>query len=185
MEKFMNRRRNYYIKKKFQRNFIMKFCFLVALGSVISGLIIYAMSRATVTTSFENSRLIIKSTADFILPAVMLSGAVVILLTGLATIAITLLTSHKIAGPLYRLEKDVDEVARGNLRMAFKLRQGDEIKALAASLNNMVRELKVRAADIKNAAEDLDSITASKPEIPSEIREKVRRICALSDRFTT
>ena len=65
-----NRRRNYFIKKRFQTNFIIKFCALVAIGSIISGTIIYLMSRAALTTTFENSRLAIKSTADYILPAV-------------------------------------------------------------------------------------------------------------------
>ena len=134
MDNFGNRRRNYYIDREFQTIFILKFCGLIAIGSIISGLIIYAMSRATVTTTFENSRLTIKSTADFILPAVLLSGAVVIILIGLATIIMTLFISHKIAGPLYRLDKDVQEVTSGNLRMVFHLRAGDEIRPLAASL---------------------------------------------------
>jgi len=185
MANFNNRRRNYYIKKEFQRNFIMKFCFLVALGSLISGAIIYAMSRATVTTTFENSRLVIKSTADFILPSVLLSSAVVMISIGFVTILITLLTSHKIAGPLYRLEKDVDEVAAGNLKMAFGLRQGDEIKALAASLNNMVRELRGRVTDIKSAAKDLAVEVDTKPDVSAGIKKKVKHICELSDKFST
>jgi len=110
-----NRRHNYFIKKEFQRNFIIKFCTLVVIGAALSGGIIYTLSKSTVTTTFENSRLMIKSTADFILPSVLLASAVVIAVIGLATIAITLFTSHRIAGPLYRLEKDVEEVAAGNL----------------------------------------------------------------------
>lgn len=157
MEMFQNRRRNYFIKKEFQRNFIIKFCILVILGSLISGAIIYSMSKATVTTTFENSRLTIKSTADFILPAVLLSSAVVIVSIGLATIVITLFTSHKIAGPLYRMEKDVQEVTSGNLKIRFNLRQGDEIKPLAASLDTMVQILRTRIAIIKDAICELES----------------------------
>ncbi|MDO8525289.1 MAG: hypothetical protein Q7S07_02235, partial [Candidatus Omnitrophota bacterium] len=78
MDDCRNRRRQYYIKKEFQRNFILKFCLLVLTGSVISGVIVYLMSRATVTTSFEGLRLVIKSTADYILPAVLLSGMIVV-----------------------------------------------------------------------------------------------------------
>jgi nitrogen fixation/metabolism regulation signal transduction histidine kinase len=124
-EKFKNRRRNYFIKKKFQRDFILKFCGLVVGGSIISGVIIFMMSKNTLTSAFENSRLVIKSTADFILPAVCLSSAVVLILVGLAAIMITLFTSHKIAGPLYRMEQDVKEVAGGNLKIKFNLRGSD------------------------------------------------------------
>jgi len=157
-EKFSNRRRNYFIKKEFQRNFIIKFCTLVVIGALISGAIIYFMSKSTVTTTFENSRLAIKSTADYILPAVLLSGAVVIVLIGLATIAITLFTSHKIAGPLYRMEKDVSEVARGNLAIRFNLRIGDELKPLAAGLDSMARALREDLAQAKDALHDLESV---------------------------
>ncbi|NQS99742.1 MAG: hypothetical protein HQ595_01550, partial [Candidatus Omnitrophica bacterium] len=114
-----NRRTTYFIKRKFQRNFIIKFCVLVIGGSALSGVLIYSMSKSTVTTTFENCRLTIKSTADFILPAVLLSGLIVIVFIGLATVAVTLFTSHRIAGPLYRLEQDVTEISCGNLKKRF------------------------------------------------------------------
>ena len=181
---FDNRRRNYYIKKKFQRNFILKFCALVILGSIVSGLIIYVMSRATLTTTFENSRLTIKSTADFILPAVLLSSIIVIVSTCGAAIFITLFTSHKIAGPLYRMEKDVQEVTSGNLDMRFSLRQGDELKALAVSLDTMVLTLKNRIADIKNNVYELESsLGLAKSVMSGEAQDRLQRLRELVDRF--
>ncbi len=181
MEDFKNRRRNYYIDKEFQTIFILKFCSLIVIGCVISGLIIYAMSRATVTTTFENSRLTIKSTADFILPAVLLSGAVVIVLIGLATIIMTLFISHKIAGPLYRLDKDVQEITAGNLRVIFRLRTGDELKPLVGSMNDMTNTLRTRIAEAKNGLEGLESYSG----LPSEAREKLRKVKESLGKFTT
>ena len=139
---FKNRRKNYFIKKKFQRNFIIKFCALVIIEAIIFGAIVYMMSKATVTTTFEDSRLVIKSTADFILPTILLGSAAVIVFTGLITVIITLFTSHRIAGPLYSMEKDIEEVASGNLKKKFDLRQEDEIKELAASLDKMTQTLR-------------------------------------------
>ncbi|MFA5410661.1 MAG: hypothetical protein WC321_02210 [Candidatus Omnitrophota bacterium] len=155
---FQNRRRNYFIKKKFQMDFILKFCGLVVAGSIISGGIIFLMSKSTLTTAFENSRLVIKSTADFVMPAVLLGSCVVVLLVGLATIFITLFTSHKIAGPLYRMEQDVKDVAVGNLKMKFHLRQGDELKGMAESLEAMARNLQSRIAAIKSGFAELESV---------------------------
>lgn len=172
MEKIKNRRRNYYIKKRFQRNFIIKFCALVAMGSMISGFIIYYMSRTTVCTTFENSKLIIKSTADFILPAVLLSSVISIILIGIAAIIVTLLTSHKIAGPLYRLEKDVQEITSGNLKIAFRLRTGDEIRPLAVSLNDMVAAIRDRIAEVNKSLDNLESSS----ELSAKGEEKVRRM---------
>lgn len=145
----MERRKNYFINRQFQEKFIIKFCLLVIAGALISGSLIYAMSAKTVTTVFENSRLEIKNTADYILPAVFLSGILMIGLIGLATIVVTLFTSHRIAGPLYALERDIKEIARGNLAVSFHLRTGDEIKPLAEALNFMTEALRSRILSLR------------------------------------
>lgn len=180
------RRKNYYINKEFQRNFILKFCLLVLIGSLISGIIIYSMSRATVTTTFENSKLTIKSTADFILPAVLLASAVVILAIGIAAIAITLFTSHRIAGPLYRIEKDINEITAGNLNIAFNLRHGDEIKPIAASLNRMVRSVKEKVVAVKQDLIQLeDEVNKSPNPVSEKIKDRIELAKSAINKFNT
>jgi methyl-accepting chemotaxis protein len=142
MDKTFNKRRKiYYIKKEFQMIFIIKFCLLVILGAIVSGAVIYLVSQGSATTVFENSRIRIKSTADFILPAVLLSTAVVTVLVGLASVIVTLYTSHKIAGPIYRIEKDLEKVMLGDLRVKFNLRKKDQLQALAAMIEALVGNL--------------------------------------------
>ncbi|MFA5146600.1 MAG: methyl-accepting chemotaxis protein [Candidatus Omnitrophota bacterium] len=185
-----NRRRNYFIKKRFQTSFIIKFCSLVVLGAVISGAIIYAMSKATVTTTFDDSRLTIKSTADFILPAVLLASAVVIIVIGLATIVMTLFTSHRIAGPLYRMEKDVGHVALGNFNKRFSLRHGDEIKPLAESLDAMVSMLRVEINTIKDLVRELNSDAAAIEKddgvkLPPRFKKRLADLMTVIEKFKT
>lgn len=175
----INRRKQFFIKKKFQFDFIIQFCVLVMIGSFISGLVIYLMSKSTVTTAFENSRLTIKSTADFILPAVLLGSAMVIVLIGLATVWITLFTSHRIAGPLYRMEEDVEKVAGGNLKVKFHLRDNDELKRLAASLDKMTESLKSSMALIKETVAELDD------RVTPELKPKLESLKAAVNKFTT
>ncbi len=177
MEDYKNRRKNYYIKKKFQSSFILKFCLLVLAGSLISGAIVYWMSRATVTTSFENLRLVMKSTADFMLPAVFLSSAIVIVVIGIATVFITLFTSHKIAGPLYRIEKDVNEVASGDLRKEFNLRAGDEIRPIIDALNLMTHFLRDEVVSFKAGIDELERM-AAKGSLPAEAKAKIEALKA-------
>ena len=181
MENYKNRRRNFYIDKQFQGKFIIKFCSLIVIGSMISSAIIYAMSRSTVCTSFENSKLLIRSTADFILPTVLLSSLISVILIGLATIAVTLFTSHKIAGPLYRLDKDVQEITAGNLKIAFRLRAGDEIRPLAVSLGDMVAVTRARIVEIKK---DLDNFELSADLKPEE-KKKLGKARESLEKFKT
>ena len=179
-EQWQGRRKNYFIDKKFQSLFIIKFCALMVLGSIISGVIVYLMSRSTVTTSFDNLRLVIRSTADFILPAVLLSSIVVVTIIGMATIAITLFTSHRIAGPLYRVAKDLEEVVSGNLMKKFSLRKADELKALAEGLNNLTQTLKDDVGEIKNGINEIDAILP-----PGEAKEKINEIKSNLDKYVT
>ena len=99
-----NRRRQYYIKREFQRRFILQFCGVVAIGCALFGTIMYAYATRTLTTAFIDSKLRVMSTADFLMPALAFTTVVVMALVALAAGMRLLLLSHKIAGPLYRLE---------------------------------------------------------------------------------
>ncbi len=46
--------------------------------------------------------------------------------------------SHRITGPLYRLEKDLDERIAGTKQGPIRLRQKDEFKMLAEKLNKLI-----------------------------------------------
>lgn len=175
-----DRRKNYYIKKKFQRNFILKFFALLLLGAFISGVIIYLMSRGALTTTFDNSRLAIRSTAEYILPSVLLSSAAVMIIIGFAAIIMTLFASHKIAGPLYHIGKDIDELASGDLNVRFKLRGGDEIKELACKLDSMAQSLKSKAAAV-NAA--LVLLEASSKDASPETKKSIQDLREAISKF--
>ncbi len=152
MEKTMQQRKNYYIDKDFQKKFIIKFCLLVIIGTIICGALIYSMSQGTLTTVFENSRLRIKSTADFILPTVLSSSIIVIILVGLAAIFVTLYTSHKIAGPLYRIATDLNKVIAGDLTVKFSLRRHDQLQAMADNMDKAIAAIKGDIAELKDMA---------------------------------
>lgn len=148
-------RRNYFIKKEFQVNFILRFCGLAVLGSVISGVILYLFSRGAVTTTFVNSRLSIMSTADYVLPALLGSSIITIAFISIVTAGVVMYLSHRIAGPLYKIEKSIKEVGAGNLTVTIKLRSTDEITKMADCFNEMAGGLKTHLLEIKARACEL------------------------------
>ncbi|MDD4879768.1 MAG: methyl-accepting chemotaxis protein [Candidatus Omnitrophica bacterium] len=175
-----NRRRNYFIKKKFQASFIVKFCLLLILACLIMSAISLLLTKETVTTSFEGLRLIVKSTADYILPVLASSGMIAVVLVSLATIAVLLFISHRIYGPIYRLEKDVTEIGKGNLTVEVRLREHDEFKGLGEIINDMVSEishpLSSSQARIKELEEEVGAVRSllrSKGAPEGEIEKKL------------
>ncbi|MBU4590667.1 MAG: methyl-accepting chemotaxis protein [Candidatus Omnitrophica bacterium] len=152
------RRRNYFINRGFQTEFILKFCGLVALSSVIFGVILYMMSSRTLTTTFENSRLVVKSTADYILPAILFGGTIVSLVTALAASIVVILMTHRVAGPIYRFEKYAQKVGNGELLPDLKIRKKDQFQNLVNAFNNMTQGLSVGLLKVVTVSEKLDGL---------------------------
>jgi nitrogen fixation/metabolism regulation signal transduction histidine kinase len=72
----------------------------------------------------------------------------------LIIIQIALLTvffSHKLAGPLYRLEKACHNLIEGNYTEKITLRKGDEMQNLAGLFNEMVTTTNERISALRDA----------------------------------
>lgn len=152
------RRRQYFIKRKFQGRFILQFSLLILVGCAAFGLAVYLYSTQTLTTAFIDSKLRVMSTANFLLPAILLIALIVTTAVALTGAVRLLLFSHKIAGPLYRLEKSAEAVQAGKLDFQVRLRSGDELQDFAHSMDAMVRELRTRARTIKDQNERLKEV---------------------------
>lgn len=152
------KRRNYFINKAFQTEFILKFCTVVALGCIVFGLMLYMFSSSTLTTSFENSRLVVKSTADYLLPGLLFGGVTVGLLTAIVTSIVVLLMTHRVAGPMYRFEKCAQKVGSGDLSPDLSIRKKDQFQSLVGAFNKMTNDLNAGLLEVIGVSEKLDSL---------------------------
>ncbi len=180
-----NRRRNYFIKRKFQIKFILRFCTLLILGSIITATILYLLSEDTATTAFVNSRLSIVSTSDYILPALVGSSLISIIFISIATAFVIMYLSHRIAGPLFKIEKSIKEIGTGDLSLRIHLRTSDEITEIADSLNEMSENFNKRVLEIRRNAGDLskqiDDLTAQ--SLPQQLKDNLRELNAKKDQL--
>lgn len=178
-----NRRRQHFIQRKFQGRFILQFSALLILGCVSFGLAVYFYSIRTLTTAFIDSKLRVMSTADFLFPVLTLTTLVVTAVVALAAALRLMILSHKIAGPLYRLEKTAQEVGDGKLNFQVKLRSGDELQNFAKTMDEMVRDLRTRALAIKSQNDRLreiirqaNTLSAFPPELLQALKETQSRL---------
>ncbi len=143
------RRRNYFIDKGFQSRFIFKFCLTVlAAGLLTMGLLYFFALRST-TVSIVDSRVKVYSTADFLLPVLIQTVVIVTILISIVTIILTLLVSHKIAGPLYRFKKVIEAMGEGDFAQDFKIRQRDQLQDLAKTINSAIQRVRSQLNLIK------------------------------------
>ena len=179
-EKFV---RKQYLVKNFQLKFVYRFITLLVIASVVLGVILYYLCSNSVTTAFENSRLVVKTTADFILPAIIIGSLIMFIFVGIISIILTIMFTHKIAGPLYRIEKFIVGFKDGYISNFICLRSTDEIKDLAEKCNDMSKEFSCRIEDIKkdirrieDVQEKVSSLTDAKKIAAVDIENVINEI---------
>lgn len=168
-------RRHFFIKKEYQTKFILKFCLLVLAGCLLSMAILFFLSNETLTSTFENSRLLVRKTGFAILPSVIMTNLITLVIIGLATIAVVLFISHKIAGPLFRFEKELKLIGEGDLTIKIWLRKDDQLKDLSESLNAMTENLNAKLTDVQKEIEKVLA-AAEQPDIPKEMKIAADRL---------
>lgn len=134
----MEKRRNYFIDKRFQAKFILRFCLLVIATGAFIMMVLYALAGKANTVSFVNSRVVVQGTADFIFPLLIQTFVISTIVIGLATIIVTLFVSHRMAGPFYRFKKLLASLGEGDFSLGCKIRRKDALHDMASAFNDMI-----------------------------------------------
>lgn len=149
------RRRNYFIKKKFQTNFSIKFFAIIVIEAILAIGLFFFLSKGTLTTGYIGSELKITRTYDFFLPTLLLANLVIVGVTGIIGIVVLIFMSHRIAGPMFRFEKALGEISKGDLTHRFKLRQGDQFEELEKRINELTNTLDINIGNLKSGASEI------------------------------
>lgn len=161
------RRRNYFINKKFQTDFSIKFLVIIVIEAVMAvGLFLY-LSTGTLTTGYIGSELKITRTHDFFLPMLLLSNIIIVGVTCIIGIAVLIFMSHRIAGPMFRFEKALSDINKGDLTHRFKLRQNDQFKELEERINELTNTIDAGVGNLKSGLTDISSLFSKLQTITS------------------
>jgi len=170
-----HKRRNFFIKKDYQARFIIRFCIVVLLGGFISTGLIFFGTQGTVTSHFANSQLCIHNTSQTILPCVICANVATTVITLILAIWLTMRASHKIAGTLFRFEKDLGRLAGGDLDFHFQVRRGDQLSDLGNSLNLVLDSLN---HSLKAIQTDVDQVArmAEQDATSQELLDAIKQV---------
>ena len=138
----MEKRKNYFIDKDFQTNFILRFCVLVVLSGAFVIAVLYLLTGKATTVSFVNSRVVVQTTADYIFPLLIQTLVVSTIVVGLGTVITTLFISPRIAGPVYRFKKVLASLGEGDFSVGCKIRPTDSLQDVAAAFNVMIEKVR-------------------------------------------
>jgi len=73
-----------------------------------------------------------------------------------ATVLIGTILTFRIAGPLYRFERFLEEVERGEMPTDCRIRQRDELRELCGLLNRVTRPLRTLEPHERNGGSDVE-----------------------------
>jgi len=171
-----SRRHTVYIQKKFQINFIIRFSFIAFGAMVLTSILLYFLTKDTLTTTFVSSSLAIQATSSVILQDLIITNLIVLVCFIIATVFLTLYVSHRISGPLYQIEKIIDLVSQGNLKLQVSFREGDQLKNIGAKLNNMINSLNKRIRQIQSEIGEIKDLSQSSDGKAEEAKEKIEKL---------
>ncbi|HPM77234.1 MAG TPA: hypothetical protein PK961_09095 [bacterium] len=132
-----NRRRRYFIDKQFQSKYVaLLVVFIVALGAAGILILMVGGNEPVPAESAQSD----------------LNGAIIaMLMVILVFVAFTIWSgvrfSHRVVGPVYAFNRHLNWIKEGNYTRNLQLREKDEFKNLAASLNSMQEALRSRVRD--------------------------------------
>ncbi len=145
------KRTQYLIDPSFQIQFILKFCVIVIVTSLMIGGSVFLLTRNSTTVAIENTKVLVKPTSDFILPSISLTVFIVSIFSACGVIILTLFVTHKIVGPVFRLRKEINLMKEGNLVRNFSIRNRDQLKDLAQGLSSMASIFRTKHRECKDA----------------------------------
>ncbi|MBI5640010.1 MAG: methyl-accepting chemotaxis protein [Nitrospirae bacterium] len=147
------RRRNYFIKKELQGKYIFSFFIFVIAGSFFFTAIFSLLSANTLTIAYKHSSLQLGKTPIILLTEILRAHWIFIITGGLLVILISVFLTHRFAGPVYRFEKSLEEMNRGNFSLEIRLRNKDEAKELASMINALNVMLSSRIAELRSLSD--------------------------------
>ncbi len=156
-QKVFYKRKQYIVDKPFQFKYLFYVLTMMISTVIIVSFTIFFVTWDKIIKEFFYIPDAAKKLADiFISTSQILIVPVLILIAIFSIIAIFF--SHKIAGPIYRVEKIAEELKNGNLNIKVRFRKGDELQHLATALNNMISGIKELVASDKKIIDNLVAI---------------------------
>ena len=151
-------KRKYLIDSRFQFKFILKAAIpLLLFVAILAGGFVYAINTISEKYRFSNTAELIQAistsfgndlSSNIVFNDVKFWGLVSLLLLAiilLLTITILfVLFSHRIAGPILRIQRTFEDVLQGDLTQRIHLRENDELHETVEQINMMLAGLQAR-----------------------------------------
>ena len=156
------RRRHYFVKPKLQLHYLGVNLSFAVLVSLILSLIVY--KAGSIQMVAEVSRLYPEGIPGFMLKLILKQIALVFLIALPVIVIASIFLSHKVAGPLFKIEKGLKRIGAGELGLRIRIRKGDKLHDLVREINNTTANMEKLVANVKDSTEKISHLVKERIE---------------------
>lgn len=184
------KRRHYFVKRRLQFSFIIKFFILALLSSIIINIVLYFLLDRKINEIFYSAHISAKSSGEIVGPYLILINLIIIPLIILVSFKLIRSFVKKISGPILKFSKTAEGIARGNLSLKIDLRKEDHFSEFKDKFNFMIEGLRENIASIKHSfirmrdvEKSVDELMAAQLLSVEELKEKMDLFFQSLDKF--
>jgi len=155
------KRKKILVDKEFQFRYLMTWVLLTA--SLLGGLVIGSLA----VFHFIQTR-------EMVTYFIWVNAICAVLITG-ASIYYIVLHSHRIAGPAFRLERLIREMAAGRRGFRVRLRHKDYLKHIASALNELLENLEKKEARVHELGRQVGELSTNGHDV-DDVHELTGRV---------
>ena len=138
--------------------FVLRLCLAFAAGAAVLYGILYLVLSRPLTGDYAGVFHALRNLSVFLRPVIATSVLVYVLLVCGATATLCVYGLHKVAGPLYRMERVMEEYCAGTPTRPVAFRAGDQIEPLALAFNAWIGKLRQDRQRWTGAMEDAERV---------------------------
>jgi HAMP domain-containing protein len=131
---------NAYIDSRFKWAFIVRFCIGMVIISILSSILIFLTIPKKDAAFYSPLIYTLHQAEADLVPIILIVGLFEIVLAFLFTLLLALFLSHKVGGPIYKLERNIEKLKAGDCIIpGISFRNADQGQILAAKFNEMLK----------------------------------------------
>ncbi len=173
-------------KTWFKGRVLLSLCISCIAGLITTLAILYSTMQQDIGPSYAVGIKMLSGLRQDILYKALTVFGITFFFMIIGILVLTMLYSHRIAGPLYRLSQFVKNVTEGHFDKRVSLREKDVIHPIAEELNELVSVYHVKLQNIKKEVETLETLTDKMEkgeEDLMQIKKKAKKIHHLTEQF--
>lgn len=139
------------IEKIFKLKFFIKFTAIIIGSIALMAFVLYAYLPKPDITRYTDVVTSFVTADDMLMPVFVAAEAIEVIVIIVVIALMSVFASHKIAGPIYRVEKTIECLLNADFTRTVRFRSYDQLQCIAEALNNTCRKFGEKLGAVSSA----------------------------------